>query len=84
MVVDTTDVCLTESMLENAGIFSSQATVSTLINKGRNSFAVINTGCFAEPILNTVVLVSMLRLPSMTTVRLSDIARIVRCVLARS
>jgi hypothetical protein len=54
MVVDTTDVCLTESMLEDADIFSGQATVSTSINEGRNSFAVVNTGCFAELVLNTV------------------------------
>jgi len=52
MVVD--DVCLTESMLEDADIFSSQATVSTSINESRDSFAVVNTSCFAELVLNTV------------------------------
>jgi len=45
MVVDTTDVCLTESMLEDADIFSGQATVSTSINESRDSFAVANTSC---------------------------------------
>ena len=54
MVVNTTDVCLTESMLKGAVIFSSQATVSTSINESRDSFVVVSTGCFAELVLNTV------------------------------
>jgi hypothetical protein len=54
MVVDTTDVCLMESMLEDADVFSGQATVSTSINESRDSFAVVNTSCFAELVLNTV------------------------------
>jgi hypothetical protein len=54
IVVDTTDVYLTESMLEDADIFSGQATVNTSINQGKKSFAVVNTSCFAESVLNTV------------------------------
>ena len=54
MIVDTTDVCLAESMLKDADIFAGQATVSTSINEGRDSFAVVNTSCFAELVLNTV------------------------------
>jgi hypothetical protein len=54
MTVDNTDVCLAESMLKDADIFSGQATVSTSIYEGRHSFAVVNTSYLAELVLNTV------------------------------